>query len=147
MYVAEPVIEAIAWLEFEDDSRTGIYPGGCWYPCGGGIRIFNCWVRDTRSDHLLLNKSLSSKSVHFFFTSANDIDGFDKPIPKYWWVQPNPSNNATSAWEYRLLLGAVWLLLWPLPYKTLTPQRSIHQCCLNYRWFGIRIELAVVSLP
>ena len=28
--VAEPVIEAIARLEFEDGLRTGILPEGCW---------------------------------------------------------------------------------------------------------------------
>ena len=33
--VAGPVIEAIARLEFEDGLRTGVLPGGCWYPCGG----------------------------------------------------------------------------------------------------------------
>ena len=33
--VADPVIEAIARLEFEDGLRTGVLPGGCWYPCGG----------------------------------------------------------------------------------------------------------------
>ena len=32
---ADPVIEAIARLEFEDGLRTGVLPGGCWYPCGG----------------------------------------------------------------------------------------------------------------
>ena len=31
---ADPVIEAIARLEFEDGLRTGVLPGGCWYPCG-----------------------------------------------------------------------------------------------------------------
>ena len=30
--VADPVIEAIARLEFEDDLRTGVLPGGCWGP-------------------------------------------------------------------------------------------------------------------
>ena len=30
--VADPVIEAIARLEFEDDLRTGVLPGGCWDP-------------------------------------------------------------------------------------------------------------------
>ena len=33
--VADPVIEAIARLEFEDGLRTGVLPGGCWYHCGG----------------------------------------------------------------------------------------------------------------
>ena len=33
--VADPVIEAIARLEFEDGLRTGVLLGGCWYPCGG----------------------------------------------------------------------------------------------------------------
>ena len=33
--VADPVIEAIARLEFEDGLRTGVLPGGYWYPCGG----------------------------------------------------------------------------------------------------------------
>ena len=33
--VADPVIEAIARPEFEDGLRTGVLPGGCWYPCGG----------------------------------------------------------------------------------------------------------------
>ena len=33
--VADPVIEAIARLEFEDGLRTGVLPGSCWYPCGG----------------------------------------------------------------------------------------------------------------
>ena len=33
--VADPVIEAIARLEFEDGLRTGVLPGGCWYPCSG----------------------------------------------------------------------------------------------------------------
>ena len=30
--VANPVIEAIARLEFEDGLRTGVLPGGCWCP-------------------------------------------------------------------------------------------------------------------
>ena len=30
--VADPVIEAIARLEFEDGLRTGVLPGGCWGP-------------------------------------------------------------------------------------------------------------------
>ena len=29
------VIKAIVSLEFEDGLRTGVLPGGCWYPCGG----------------------------------------------------------------------------------------------------------------
>ena len=33
--VADPVIEAIARLGFEDGLRTGVLPGGCWWPCGG----------------------------------------------------------------------------------------------------------------
>ena len=33
--VADPVIKAIARLEFEDALRTGVLPGGCWYPYGG----------------------------------------------------------------------------------------------------------------
>ena len=30
----DPVIKAIAMLEFEDGLRTGFLPGGYWYPCG-----------------------------------------------------------------------------------------------------------------
>ena len=30
--VADPVIKAIARLEFEDGMRTGVLPGGCWGP-------------------------------------------------------------------------------------------------------------------
>ena len=30
--VADPVIEAIARLEFEDGLRMGVLPGGCWGP-------------------------------------------------------------------------------------------------------------------
>ena len=30
--VTDPVIEAIARLEFEDGLRTGVLPGGCWDP-------------------------------------------------------------------------------------------------------------------
>ena len=30
--VADPVIEAIAKLEFEDGLRTGVLLGGCWGP-------------------------------------------------------------------------------------------------------------------
>ena len=30
--IADPVIEAIARLEFEDGMRTGVLPGGCWGP-------------------------------------------------------------------------------------------------------------------
>ena len=30
--VADPVIEAIARLEFEDGLRTGVLLGGCWGP-------------------------------------------------------------------------------------------------------------------
>ena len=30
--VADPVIEAIVRLEFEDGLRTGVLPGGCWGP-------------------------------------------------------------------------------------------------------------------
>ena len=33
--IADPIIEAIARLEFEDDLRTGVLLRGCWYPCGG----------------------------------------------------------------------------------------------------------------
>ena len=33
--VADPVIEAIARLEFEDGLRTGVLLGGCWCPWGG----------------------------------------------------------------------------------------------------------------
>ena len=29
---ADPVIKAIARLEFEDGLRTGVLPGGCWDP-------------------------------------------------------------------------------------------------------------------
>ena len=32
---ADPVIEAIARLEFEDGLRMGVLPGGCWCPWGG----------------------------------------------------------------------------------------------------------------
>ena len=31
-FVAGPVIEAIARLEFEDGLRTGVLHGGCWGP-------------------------------------------------------------------------------------------------------------------
>ena len=34
-HVADPVIEAIERLEFEDGLETGVIPRGCWYPCGG----------------------------------------------------------------------------------------------------------------
>ena len=30
--VVDPVIEAIARLEFEDGLRIGVLPGGCWCP-------------------------------------------------------------------------------------------------------------------
>ena len=30
--IADPVIEAIAGLEFEDGLRTGVLPRGCWCP-------------------------------------------------------------------------------------------------------------------
>ena len=30
--IAEPVIEAIVRLEFEDGLRTGVFLGGCWGP-------------------------------------------------------------------------------------------------------------------
>ena len=30
--VEDPIIEAIARLEFEDGLRTGVLPGGCWGP-------------------------------------------------------------------------------------------------------------------
>ena len=33
--VVDPVIEAIARVEFEDGLRTGVLPEGCRYPCGG----------------------------------------------------------------------------------------------------------------
>ena len=33
--IADPVIEAIARLEFEDGLRTGVLLGGCWCPWGG----------------------------------------------------------------------------------------------------------------
>ena len=33
--VVDPVIEAIARLEFEDGLRTGVLLGGCWCPWGG----------------------------------------------------------------------------------------------------------------
>ena len=32
---ADPVIEAIVRLEFEDGLRTGVLHGGCWCPWGG----------------------------------------------------------------------------------------------------------------
>ena len=33
--VENPVIEAIARLEFGDGLRKGVLPVGWWYPCGG----------------------------------------------------------------------------------------------------------------
>ena len=33
--VAGSVIQATGTVEFEDGLRTGVLPGGCWYPCGG----------------------------------------------------------------------------------------------------------------
>ena len=30
--IADPIIEAIPRLEFEDSLRTGVIPGGYWYP-------------------------------------------------------------------------------------------------------------------
>ena len=36
--VADPVIEAIAQLKFEDGGRTGVLPEGCWCHCGGRIK-------------------------------------------------------------------------------------------------------------
>ena len=33
--VASSVIQATGMVEFEDGLRTGVLPGGCWYPCGG----------------------------------------------------------------------------------------------------------------
>ena len=33
--IVDPVIEAIARLEFEDGLRTGVLLGGCWCPWGG----------------------------------------------------------------------------------------------------------------
>jgi len=33
--IADPVIEAIARLQFEDGLRTVVLPGGCWCPWGG----------------------------------------------------------------------------------------------------------------
>ena len=44
-----------------------------------GVRIFNRWVRDSKSDHLLLNKLLFIK---FLFTADQKIDGFDERVPK-----------------------------------------------------------------
>ena len=35
--VADPVIEAMMRLEFEDGLRTGVLPGGCWCPWGDRI--------------------------------------------------------------------------------------------------------------
>ena len=35
--VVDPVIEAIASLEFEDDFSPGVLLGGYWYPCGSSI--------------------------------------------------------------------------------------------------------------
>ena len=35
--VTDPVIEAIAWLEFEDGLRMGVHRGGYWYPSCGRI--------------------------------------------------------------------------------------------------------------
>ena len=32
--VAGSVIQATGKVEFEDGLRTGVLPGGCWYPCG-----------------------------------------------------------------------------------------------------------------
>ena len=32
--VADPVIKAIARLEFEDGLKMGVLPGGFWCPCG-----------------------------------------------------------------------------------------------------------------
>ena len=32
--VGDLVIDAITRLEFKDSLRTGVYPGGCCYPCG-----------------------------------------------------------------------------------------------------------------
>ena len=33
--VVGSVIQATGTVEFEDDLRTRVLPGGCWYPCGG----------------------------------------------------------------------------------------------------------------
>ena len=35
--VAESVIKAIARPDFEDGLRSGVLPGGCWYPYGDRI--------------------------------------------------------------------------------------------------------------
>ena len=34
-YLADPVIEAIARLKFENGMRKGVLPGDCWHPYGG----------------------------------------------------------------------------------------------------------------
>ena len=36
-FVADPVIKAIARLEFENDLWMEVLSGGCWYHCGGHI--------------------------------------------------------------------------------------------------------------
>ena len=46
-----------------------------------------------------------------------------------------------------MLLGAVWMSLGPLLDQILTLSSSPHQLCLNYSWCGVRIELAIGSLP
>ena len=50
--VEDPVIEAIARLEFQDGLRTVVLPGGCWYPCAQGSILNPTGARVTPEGHV-----------------------------------------------------------------------------------------------
>ena len=50
----------------------------------------------------------------------------------------------SSTW---LLHGLVWFSVGPLSDQIPNMPSSVHQWCSNYSWCGVRIELAVGSLP
>ena len=53
----------------------------------------------------------------------------------------------SSAYWCALLMGALWLSLGPLSDQIPTLQSSAHEWCLNYSWCGVRIGMAIGSLP
>ena len=62
-----------------------------------------------------------------------------------WW--PHLGINSKPSWGCGLLLGVLWLSLGPLSDIILTLRSPAKQWCLNNRRCGVRIELAIGSVP
>ena len=76
--VADPVIEAIARLEFEDGLRTGVHLGDCWCPWGGrtyprinfkplwGCGLILGWVWLSEGPHFRPNSNLLGSAHRWY---------------------------------------------------------------------------------